>query len=201
MRKIKLALLIAVLTLSTTLSYGKVVLISGNLAPLKGATALNLKYDYSKIIVGGQSEESFIKDNMAKRNEKKPGTGEAWKERWFNDRESRFAPRFEELLNKYIGEKNVVASRENGDAKYTVILKTVFTEVGFNIGIMRKPAFINVEIEIVENATSKVIAKLAMSKVPGRDAGGYDYETGSRLEEAYAKCGKDFGKYLIDKAL
>jgi hypothetical protein len=202
MKSIKLVLLASFLMLGSMASYGKVVKLSGDLSPLKGITALNLQYDYSKIIVGGMDEETFIKKGVEERNAKKPGSGDVWKERWVNDRDSRFAPRFEELLNKYVGEKNVAATRNNSTAKYTLILKTVFTETGFNIGIMRRPAFINVEIDIVETANhSNVLAKLSMSKIPGRDASGYDFETGSRLEEAYAKCGKDLGKFLLDKAL
>lgn len=202
MKSIKFALLASFLMLGSMVSYGKVVLLSGNPSPLKGITSLNLQYDYSKIIVGGMDEESFIKKGVEDRNAKKPGSGDVWKERWYNDRDSRFAPRFEELLNKNIGEKNASAARNNSNAKYTLILRTVFTETGFNVGIMRKPAFINVEVDIVETANpSNVVARLSISKIPGRDAMGYDFDAGSRLEEAYAKCGKELGKFLADKAL
>ena len=38
-----------------------------------------------------------------------------------------------------------------------------------------------------------------MKKVPGRDVWGFDFDTGKRLEEAYAMTGKIFGKYLNKK--
>lgn len=82
-------------------SYCKVVKLSGDLSPLKGITALNLQYNYSKVIVGEMDEESFFKKGEEERNAPKSVSGDVWKERWFNDRNSRF----EELLTRTLGEK------------------------------------------------------------------------------------------------
>jgi hypothetical protein len=39
-----------------------------------------------------------------------------------------------------------------------------------------------------------------MTGVPGRGAMGNDYDTGFRIQEAYAKCGKETGAFLAKKA-
>ncbi len=85
-------------------------------------------------------------------------------------------------------------------AKYTLIFKTTFTEPGFNIGFMKKNALIDAEVWIVETANKyHVIAKITVIKAPGRTFWGSDYDTGVRIEEAYAAAGKAVGKFLKDK--
>ena len=81
-----------------------------------------------------------------------------------------------------------------------LIFKTVKTEPGWNIGITRAPAYIDAEAWIVDSKDrGKVLAKLTITKSPGRDAMGYDYETGARIQEAYAKAGKELGAYIKGK--
>ena len=84
------------------------------------------------------------------------------------------------------------------DAKYTMIMSTTYTEPGFNIYVTRKNAHINAEYTIVETADhSKVIAKIIMLKAPGRTMGGNDYDTGARIEEAYAAAGKRLSLFIM----
>ncbi|HOX83989.1 MAG TPA: hypothetical protein PLS08_13240 [Chryseolinea sp.] len=88
-------------------------------------------------------------------------------------------------------------SSVDASAKYTMIVHTTFTEVGFNVGVMSKPAFINMEVTVVETANrDKVVAKITVMNAPGRSAFGYDFETGLRLQEAYAKAGKEIGNFF-----
>jgi hypothetical protein len=176
-------------------------LISGSVKAIKGEKVLGVKYDYSNMKVDGKSEESWMKEEVSKKNSKKPGTGNSFKEAWFNSRVSRFQPKFEELLNKYLGENGVsVTEKDTATAKYTIILKTTDTDPGYNVGVSRKPALINVEVQIVESANkTKPLAKLSITKVPGTSMGN-DYDSGERLSEAYAKCGKTLGVYLNDNA-
>ena len=78
-----------------------------------------------------------------------------------------------------------------------VIFKTVFTEPGFNVHVMRKNAMINAEILIVETTNpANIVATLSLDKSPGRTFGGYDYDTGERIQEAYAAAGKALAKYF-----
>ena len=83
------------------------------------------------------------------------------------------------------------------DAKYTLIFKTMTTEPGFNIAIQRKNAEINGEFWIVETANKdKVVAKATVQKALGRTFGGFDFDTGTRLSEAYADAGKAVGRFI-----
>jgi len=81
-----------------------------------------------------------------------------------------------------------------------MILKTTRTEPGFNIYISRKNAQIDVVATFIETGhPDRVLAVIDGKKFPGRTFGGYDYDTGGRIEEAYAKCGKDLGKFVAEK--
>jgi hypothetical protein len=86
------------------------------------------------------------------------------------------------------------------NAKYTLIFKTMTTEPGFNIGITRKNAEINGEVILVETANKdKVLARASVQKALGRTFGGFDFDTGLRLSEAYADAGKAIGKFVKSK--
>ena len=79
---------------------------------------------------------------------KEAGTGDSWAIKWVEDREARFEPKFEELFNKHLEDDGVKLGRYP-EAQYTLILKTTHTEPGFNVGVMRRPAHINVEVSVV----------------------------------------------------
>ena len=180
----------------------KVDVFDGKLKFLKGQSKLNVKYDYSDMSVGKfKKEQEYIDEKTADRNKKEAGSGDEWARKWVDDREARFEPKFEELFNKHL-EKDGMKIGRYEDAKYTLILKTTHTEPGFNVGVMRRPAHINVEAWFVETANmDNVEAKVRMKKVPGQDAMGFDFDTGLRLQESYAKSGKALSKYIAKKVL
>jgi hypothetical protein len=175
-------------------AYGqKIKVVEGDLSILKGQKGVNTEFTYDNMSVGKFADEA---DYIAKKKEdydkKEPGRGDKWEEAWISDRKERFEPQFRELFSKY---SEMTTVDEN--ATYTLIFKTVKTEPGWNIGISRSPAFIDAEVWITETQNpNKVLAKVTITKSPGRDAMGYDYETGARLQEAYAKAGKELGAYI-----
>lgn len=201
--KIFKTVLVALLVLGATATQAqKIKVTEGDLSFLKGQTEVLVEYDYSDMGVGKfDKEEDYVNKKVAEYNEKNPGTGDEWKEKWEADREGRFHPKFEELMNNYTEKKaNCNFSQVNINAKYTLIFKTTFTEPGFNIGVMRKDAMINAEVIFVETANKdNVVAKMTMVKVPGRGAMGNDYDSGYRIQEAYAKAGKALAGYLLKK--
>ena len=171
----------------------KFKVLGGSMDAVKNETQLNVVYDYSKMAVGKFDDEAdYISKKKSDYNEKEAGRGESWAKAWKADRSKRFEPTFEELFNKH-SEKTKVGSYPS--AKYTLIFKTTFTEPGFNVHVMRKNASIDGEFWVVETANQgHVIAKVQMSDAPGRTFGGYDYDTGARIEECYAMAGKSFAK-------
>jgi hypothetical protein len=179
----------------------KVKLESGDFALLKGQKALNVECVYDNLKVGKKSEDEYIKTKVAEYNKDEAGKGDRWLTNWKNDRQNRYQPKFENLMNEYLSEKGIKVGTDK-NAKYTVIVKTTMIEPGFNVGVWREDANINVEILFVETANkTNVLAKVTMEKVPGRTYGGYDFDMGQRIEEAYAKCGKELAKLMLKKGL
>jgi hypothetical protein len=142
-------------------------------------------------------EQDYVDKKVAEYNEKESGKGNKWRESWVGDRSGRFEPMFEELFIKYLDEANVSARKNVKEAKYTLILKTIFTEPGYNIYISREPARIDVEVLFVESKNpSKILAKIFVGKCKGTSMGFDDYDVGGRIKESYAKCGKELGKFI-----
>lgn len=188
---------IFLLALSIT-SYGqRLKLVEGDLSPLKGQTSLKTQFSYDDMSVGKFPKEAdYIAQKKKDYNEKEAGKGDAWEKSWVDDRKERFEPQFRELFAKHSGISTV-----GEDSPYTLIFKTVKTEPGWNVGVARSSAYIDAEAWIVDSKSpDKVIAKITITKAPGRDVFGYDFETGARLAEAYAKSGKELGSFIKSKS-
>lgn len=170
----------------------KIKTTEGDLSVLKNESTINVEFIYDGMSVGKfANEKEYIQTKTEEYNKKEPGRGDSWAKNWVTDRTSRFQPKFIELFQE---NSNMTVK---ADAKYTLIFKTTSTEPGFNIVIKRKNAEIDAEVWIVETANkTRNIATLSVSNAPGRIFGGYDYDTGSRIAEAYAVAGKKLGAYI-----
>lgn len=188
-------LLLTALFLGQPKTYGqKIKLVEGNLSSLKDVKEMKVQYDYSGMAVGKFDKEAdYIEKKKADYNAKEEGKGDKWAKAWVNDRKTRYEPQFESLFNKYAS----FQIGQDAQSAYMMIVKTTFTEPGFNVGVVRRNASINAEVTIVETANPEhVIAKYNIKNSPGRVAGGFDFDTGLRIEQAYAKAGKALGRKL-----
>jgi hypothetical protein len=188
----------ALLLSAGALNAQKLKLREGSLDNLHGTTQLNVRYDYSDMTVTTKNtpEAEFVTEKKAEYNKKEAGKGSSWATSWVNDREARFEPQFKEEFDKQSG----VTIGKFPQAKYTLVFHTTHTETGYNIGISRRNAYIDGEALIVETANpSNVIARISIDNAPGRTFGGYDFDTGTRLQECYAVAGKRLGKMLEKK--
>ncbi len=200
MKKLPAFLMSLTLIIGFTLHAQKIVLKEGSFDFLKGQTSLLVTFDYSDMAVGKYDhEEDYIEKKVTDYNESEPGRGDIWKEAWQADRADRYEPKFLLLFNEYISKIGIVGSKTTTDAQYEMNIHTVFTEPGFNIGIARKSALIDVIIKWKNIATGEQVAEITVDNCPGRDAMGYDFDTGYRIEEAYAKLGKSVAGYLLKK--
>ncbi|SFP53907.1 hypothetical protein [Parafilimonas terrae] len=192
MKKLLALAAIALFAFSGNLKAQKIKVLEGSIDAVKTESSLNLEYTYDNMSVGKfDKEEDYIAKKKEDYNNKEAGRGDTWAKAWVDDRKNRFEPKFEELFTEYSDKSN------SKKAKYTLIFKTVFTEPGYNVGVMRKNAQINAIVLIVETANpANVIAKISVDKALGRTFGGYDFDTGGRIAEAYADAGKALGKYL-----
>ena len=179
----------------------KVQVKKGDFDALKGQTELNVEFKYETSVGKFDKEADYLAEKVAEKNEDEAGAGDAWKAKWLADRTERFEPKFFELFNAY-KKKTGLEANDYGNAKYTLVFNTTHTEAGWNVGVMRKSAHINAELTLVETANpDKVLGQAIMEKVPGRDAFGYDFDSGYRLQEAYALTAKVFAKYLEKKVM
>ena len=169
----------------------KIKLVEGSASVLKGQNSINLEFTYDGVRVGKYAnEKDYIEKKKADYNAKEPGKGDQWEKDWFNDRKGRFEPRFTESFTS-------AGMSAKQDAQYTIVFNTTFFEPGFNIGITRRNAYIDgVAVLVATSDKSKVIAKFTIDNAPGRIFGGYDFDTGLRIQEAYATAGKGLGRFI-----
>lgn len=197
MKKLFFTLLITVISAGMILNGQKITIQKGSVLPVKGEKML-VTFDYSGMAVGKfEKEEDYVAQKVADYNKDEAGKGDKWHESWVGDRERRFEPKFEELFNKYGEKEGTSAFTSATDAKYELNIHTVFTEPGFNVGVMRRPAYIDAIVTFKDRASGEEVAVLKMEKCPGMDAMGYDFDTGVRIQESYAKLGKSLASFIV----
>lgn len=172
----------------------KLVTESGNLDFLKNEKSINIDYTFDGLTVGKDKPEAvYCEEKVKELNAKEKGKGDKWLEGWKSNKDQRYRPKFEELFDKMVEGKATIRK----DAKYLLIVNTTMIEPGYNIGISKMPAYINVTFNWVDASDpTKVLCKQTLYKVAGSQYGGYDFDVGTRVAESYAKSGKIMGKYL-----
>lgn len=172
-------------------------LLSGSLAGLKGQPSYALIFTYDSMIIGvDKAEKQYLEEKRKIWEQNEPGKGDDFVHQWFDDREALYEPAF---IRGF--EKHSAIKLNDKDAKYTVIVKTIRTEGGWDVGVMGHPGEIDAEIWIVESADhSKVIAKLGFYGFSGTVSSGGDFEMTRRIQSAYEITGKWLADYIKRKA-
>lgn len=198
MKKLFVLVLVLAMVPGAMLNAQKIKMQSGTLDFLNGQTSLLVKYDYSNMAVGKYTDEAeYIAKKKAEYNEKEAGKGDKWAEAWVADRAAKYEPKFEELFNEYCSKKGLTCSQTATNAEYEMVVHTLFTEPGFNVGVMRENAYINVEIAFTKTADGEEVAVMSVEKCPGGGAMGYDFDTSFRIAESYAKLGKSLAGLVL----
>lgn len=192
--------MLALLLVSTVAMAQKMKVIKGDFKNLKGITEYNLQFDYTNLKVDKfKTEEEFLADKMKKRD-KEEGTAEEFKANWFADRENRYEPKFIESFNKRFDDGKVKVGKGLAGAKYIMKVKTTWIYPGYNVGVMRQPAKVDATIYIYDVADpSKELLVVSYEKALGNGAMGFDYNSGYRISEAYAKLAKEFAAHIQKK--
>lgn len=172
----------------------RIQLIEGNARILYSVSSINTRYDYSQMRVGHfEDGQEYIQQRKAELNEKNWGRGTRWAKAWIANRKSFYEPSFEQAFSLNSG----MEIANNPDVAYTLILKTTFTEPGFNIRFKRKSAAIDAEAWIVLTTdTTQVLAKYSIENAPGKSFDGYDFTATQRIAEAYSAAGAKLGQLL-----
>jgi hypothetical protein len=201
MKRASLILMTGFFVFSGILAFGQ-KLVSGDVKVLKGQNLINLQFDYSKVAVGKyKSESEYIAKGIEERNSKKAGSGDEWAEKWKSDRKNKFEPSFQDEFSSALKAFDVKGKDGAVEAKYTLICYTTFVEPGFNasmaIGFAKKPAYIDMTIDVVETQKpGTVLATIELKKVESKSMGGYDYDTGGRINSCYERAGDNLGTFL-----
>lgn len=173
----------------------------GDFKNLKGITTFQVVFDYTDVkIPKFEDEAAFLKDKMDKREEKKAGDGERFKNDWFNDRPDRYHPKFIESFNKRFDDGEMAVTEDAAD--YTMEIHTSKIYPGYNVGIVRHNAEIDATFTIYKTGEKEnVLFSGSYRDVQGNGAMGYDYNSGYRISECYAKLAKNIAKEFSKKVL
>ena len=199
MKKQFVSLLLLLATLSVSAQRLKIN--EGDFKNLKGINTYSVVFDYTDVqIPKFENEEAFLKDKMDKRKEKKAGDGERFKKEWFSDRPDRYHPKFIESFNKRFDNGELSVTEDAAD--YTMEIHTTKIYPGYNVGIVRHNAEIDATFTIYKTGEKdNVLFSGSYKDVQGNGAMGYDYNSGYRISECYAKLAKNIAKEFDKKVL
>lgn len=192
---ITLVVLFSILTFSYSQS---VVLTSGSIDFVKEAPVLQFTFSYNEMLVGKLTESEYVNKKITDYNEKEAGKGDEWGKVWVNDRKERFEPKFLELFDKYMGEKGITSGTEG--AIYVIEINTDFTEPGWNVGVMRQNASVDLSCKVKRIDTGEQVASIKIRNASANNFWGTDFTAGYRVQETYAKAGRELAKFFIKKA-
>lgn len=194
----KMLFMVALCIVSMGLSAQGIVLTSGSLDFLKETKIVSFEFTYEDMQVGKMTEQEYIDKKVDDYNKKEAGRGDKWFENWIGDRRGRFEPQFIELFHKYMEDYEVIVDEEGATHKF--VFNTDFTEPGFNVGVMRRNASIDMTGVVIDIATGNQVAKFKIKNASANNFMGTDFDSGFRIQETYGKAGREFAKFLIKKA-
>jgi hypothetical protein len=177
-------------------------ILSGNFQNLKPIAEYNLVFDYAGVKVDRMSEDDFLVDKMKKRES--AGRDQEFKNTWFGDRESKYEPKFMDSFNSRFGKNGMKSGKGLTAAKYTMNIKTTWIHPGFNVFVMHNSALLNTVVTVFETSNpANVLLSAQYDRVPGKGIftplGFFDYDTGYRISEAYAKLAKSMAAQIKRK--
>lgn len=182
-----------------TLSFAQsIVLTSGSVDFIKDQKVIDFFFTYDEMLVGKLTEQEYVDKKTTEYNKKEDGKGEQWKAAWYGDRKERFEPKFLELFDKYMSEVGIAAGTEG--AKYRIEINTDFTEPGWNVGVMRQNASVDLSCKVKDIETGEQVASIRIRNASANNFWGTDFTSGYRVQETYAKAGRELAKFLIKKA-
>lgn len=197
MKKVIITLFVLFGVLSFSYSQS-IVVTSGSVDFIKGESVIQFTFSYNEMLVGKLTESEYVNKKVIDNNEKEAGKGDEWKKAWIDDRKERFEPQFLELFDKYMEEKGIKSGTEG--ANYVIEINTDFTEPGWNVGVMRQNASIDLSCKVKNIATGEQVASIKIRNASANNFWGTDFTSGYRVQETYAKAGRELAKFFIKKA-
>lgn len=183
----------------------KIEILSGNPKYFKNAKNYHVQFDYSNLKIGKfEDEQSYIQYMMEDAEKRKVGSSESWLKLWNEERVNSYQPRFIELLikhSKYELDVDTIFKNQ----QYVLNLHTQFIEIGYNKNTEKSPTYINVIVTIHKIGSSESPLIISMAYITGKEfawvtlVNNFYSPEFRRIEEAYAKCGKELAIYMRNK--
>lgn len=177
---------------------------NGDFGFLKDQKEINVRFDYSnmKLMKENKTEAQYVADRTQDLNNKNAGVGDIWKKKWASSKEMIWQPKFLELVNTVMAKDGAHVTFEEGlkNAKYTLVVETVWLFPGWDVGVMKQKAKVSTVLRFVETANPKhVVLEISSEDAPG-DQWGSNFSNETRIGEGYAKTGKSLAKLILKKA-
>ena len=187
-------------TMTTLASAQKMKVTLGDFKFLKGETELNLVMDYSKVkfYKENMDEAAYIKkrEKDILDSDKNQAEVEKWKSDWEHSKKVTFVDKFSDSMNKNY---SINTAENNTNAKYTLIVETVWIYPGWFGGVMSQPSKVSTVLKFVETANPDVV----LLEISSKNAPGDNYigvpNNNDRIAEGYAKTAKSLAKMLRKK--
>lgn len=173
----------------------EIEIIKGNPKLFKIAKSFHIQFDYSNMVVGGYENEAAYIAYMREDAELRKKSADDWEQKWFNDRKTVFEPKFLQVFHKYAGTK-IELDPKAREQKFTLILHTQFIEIGFNRNFQKSPTYINIMATLSDENNKEEPLVISMKYLIGNEVMSSYSPDFKRIEEAFAKCGKELAKYL-----
>lgn len=200
----KKLVVIAVLFIASLVMAQKMKVTSGGFDFINNQKQFNVEFDHSKMTLmkENKTEAQYVEDRAKDLNDKTKGTGDIWKKKWEASKVLIWNLKFLELMNVVLSKegKDVSFQEDLTEAKYTLIVETVWVYPGWDAGIMKQPAKVSTKLSFVEtNNKSNVLLEISSENAPG-DQWGNNFSNESRIGEGFAKTAKSLAKMLLKKA-
>jgi len=195
---------IAAMFISWVMTAQKMNVTSGNFDFIKDQKQFNVEFDFSKMTLmkDNKTEAQYVEERTKELNDKTKGVGDIWKKKWDSSKELIWNLQFLELINTVLSkeDKDVSFQEDLSDAKYTLIVETVWIYPGWDAGVMKQAAKVTTKLSFVEtNNKSNILLEISSENAPG-DQWGNNFSNESRIGEGFAKTAKSLAKLLLKNA-
>lgn len=182
--------LIFLLLTASAVSAQRFEVMSGDFKLLKTIQEYNVSFDYKDMEIHGyESEEAFVEKKASKEKDR-PEVAKAFVDNWYNDRTTKYEPRFIAYFNDKFPDGEVKVAPDP-TLKYTMNVKTVWLYPGYGMGPSGKPSKITAIVTVFETANpSNILLQVKFEKAIGFESHDPN-KPGERISGAYEKIAKN----------
>ena len=183
----------------TLVSFGqRLINKDGSIKDLKAVEFFDVTFDYSNVeIPHYESEAAFLETKMRQRQEKAAGSGEVFKNNWFDNREAYYHPSFVKSFNKWFNPKKNAINTESDFSKHSIHIEITFLYTGYNVVAANQNAKVGAIISIYKKSEP---SKLLFRGEYKRIKGGTKYDEKTRISAAFSNLAKHTALYILRKA-